>query len=105
VILIERDSIRKGNAEAFKRAGLTTEGRGLHGYRHAYARGRVNELMTKSEKQALDKALQRYGEGKRADYGVHERETYNSMKAKMDQIHSELGHGKNRFDLAFRYMQ
>lgn len=78
---------------------------GTHAFRHTYARDRVNELMTKQERNLFDKCLSRYAENKNFDYGVHDRQLYNSMKSKMDQIHAELGHGKNRFDLAVRYMR
>ncbi len=105
LVPMSKDSVRKLNNDAFKKAGLKTNGRGCHGYRHAYARDRVKELMTPAEQQVLVRSLERYGEGKNADYGAHNRALYNSMKSKMDRIHSELGHGKNRFDLAYRYMR
>nr|WP_176705029.1 hypothetical protein [Bacillus sp. B-3] len=57
--------------------------------------------MTKEEKELFEKCLARYAEGKRFDYGVHDRKLYNSMKEKMDSVHAELGHGKNRFDFSF----
>ncbi|GEN47192.1 site-specific integrase [Alkalibacillus haloalkaliphilus] len=104
LVPIRSDSIRKMNNEAFKKAGLETDGRGCHGYRYAYAYKRVKELMNSKEQKILSQVLKRYGEGKNADYGVHDKRGYNDMKEKMDLIHSELGHGKNRFDLAFRYM-
>lgn len=84
---------------------LGIEYTGTHAFRHTYARNRVNELMTKEEKELFEKCLVRYAEGKRFDYGVHDRKLYDSMKEKMDRVHAELGHGKNRFDLALRYMR
>ena len=78
---------------------------GTHAFRHTYARNRVNELMTKQEKDLFERCLSRYAEGKDFDYGVHDRTLYHSMKEKMDRVHAELGHGKNRFDLALRYMK
>lgn len=79
---------------------------GTHGFRHTYARKEVNEKLTNAEKQMFDKCLTNYSEGKPFNYAIreHEKETYNKMKSKMDQVHHNLGHGKNRFDLALRYM-
>ena len=62
-------------------------------------------LMTEKEKALFQSCLARYEEGRKFDYGVHNRELYDSMKNKMDTVHAELGHGPNRFDLAVRYMR
>lgn len=78
---------------------------GTHGFRHSFARAEIDELMTADEKRMFDKCLRNYADGKRFDYAVRERELYHSMKNKMDQVHKKLGHGKNRFDLAIRYMR
>jgi integrase/recombinase XerD len=78
---------------------------GTHAFRHTYARKRVNELMTNEEKQLFRKCISRYAENKRFDYGVSNFKLYNSMKLKMDEVHAELGHGPNRFDLALTYMR
>lgn len=86
-----------------KKMGIKSTG--THAFRHTYARNRVNQLMTKKEKQLFQKCMSRYVENKDFDYGVYDQRLYNSMKIKMDQIHFELGHGKNRFDLAVRYMR
>ncbi|WP_369436075.1 hypothetical protein [Lysinibacillus fusiformis] len=45
--------------------------------------------------------------GRAADYGIlreHDKQLYAAAKEAMDQIHSELGHGKNRWALAMRYI-
>jgi len=78
---------------------------GTHAFRHTYCRDRVDEIMTKGEKELLQRCLSQYAAGKNFNYGVHDQELYNSMKTKIDQIHAEVGHGKNRFDLALRYMR
>lgn len=84
---------------------LNIRSRGTHGFRHTYARDRMGQLMTAEERTLFSSCMDRYAEGKSFDYGVHNRELYNSMKTKMDLVHAELGHGKNRFDLAVRYMR
>lgn len=78
---------------------------GTHAFRHTYARNRVNELMTKNEMNLFQRCLSQYLMGKDFNYGVHDRDLYNSMKSKMDKVHKEIGHGSNRFDLALRYMR
>lgn len=78
---------------------------GTHAFRHTYARIRANELMTTQEKELFERCINQYAANKDFDYGIHNRKLYDSMKNKMDQIHHELGHGKNRFDLALRYMR
>lgn len=80
---------------------------GTHGFRHSYARNEVERLMTQDEKQMFERCIENYADGKRFDYAVRteQRELYDSMKEKMDEIHKNLGHGKNRFDLALRYMK
>lgn len=108
LVNVTEKTVRNGVNVGFKKAGIEQKGRGCHGFRHTYARERVAMLMTEQEKKLFDRCLDRYLEGKRADYGIfkpEQRELYNSMKKKMDQVHGELGHGKNRFDLAVRYMK
>src|SRR5690625_2172832 len=78
---------------------------GTHGFRHSYARNEINEKMTTEEKELFHKCLDNYASGKQFDYAVRDKELYNSMKDKMDQVHKQLGHGENRFDLALRYMR
>lgn len=78
---------------------------GTHGFRHTYARNEINEKMTGEEKELFHRCLDNYAEGKQFDYAVTDKELYNSMKDKMDQVHKSLGHGENRFDLALRYMR
>lgn len=84
---------------------LNIKSRGTHGFRHSYARERVQQEMTTEQKAMFERCLDRYAEGKKADYGVYDKELYDATKAIMDKIHGELGHGKNRFDLAVRYMR
>lgn len=84
---------------------LNIKSNGTHGFRHTYARERVDQLMNPAEKNLFSKCMERYAEGKKFDYGVYNRDLYDSMKIKMDQVHFELGHGKDRFDLAVRYMR
>lgn len=103
IVNITSGTVQNGVNKACEK--LQIECTGTHAFRHTYARNRVDELMTKEEKDLFQKCISRYVENKNFDYGVKNRQLYNSMKSKMDQIHRELGHGKNRFDLAVRYMR
>lgn len=105
LVSIKLDTIRKSVNEGFKKAGIIQSKRGCHGFRHSYARKRMTELLTKEETNLFSSCMERYMENKAFDYGVHDKKLFDNMKAKMDLVHSELGHGKNRFDLAVRYMK
>lgn len=87
---------------------LKIKNNGTHGFRHTYARNRVNEIMAEEEKEMLKRCLENFkDESRKADYGIFtekDRNIYNSTLEKINKIHSELGHGKKRWDLAIRYM-
>lgn len=84
---------------------LEIDSRGTHGFRHSYARERIDKLMSSEERRLFTSCIENYAADKDFDYAVRDRELYSTMKLKMDQVHSELGHGKDRFDLAVRYMR
>lgn len=54
----------------------------------------------------MNRILDNLFEVKRADAGFStaEKEIFEETKAAMDRVHDELGHGRNRFDLAMRYL-
>lgn len=103
LIPMHPNSLQNAFKRGCERVGVVS--RGTHGLRHTYARERIQELMTVQERALFANCMERYVEGKRFDYGVHDKELYDSVKAKMDAVHAELGHGKDRFDLAVRYMR
>ena len=45
--------------------------------------------------------------GRFANYGIHEKDQvlFENVKEVMDMVHSEIGHGKGRWDLAEVYMR
>lgn len=107
LVNVSQSTVRDGVNVACKRGGVAQAGRGCHGFRHAYARERMDQLMTNEEKQMMQRILANRKIGRAADYGIlreHDKKLYAAAKEAMDQIHAELGHGKNRWALAMRYM-
>ncbi|WP_050179597.1 tyrosine-type recombinase/integrase [Domibacillus robiginosus] len=106
-------TVRKGISTALKKAGIEQNRRGCHGFRHAYARERVHELIQNkglNEKghQMLKRCLMNYDLGRKSNYGIYSRadcHLYSEVKNVIDMVHSELGHGKGRMDLAAVYMK
>lgn len=107
VVNVSYSTIRDGINVACKKAGINQAGRGAHGFRHAYARNRMNQLMTGEQKGMMQRIIDNCKVGRKADYSIlseSDKLLYNATKEVMDQIHGELGHGKNRWELAMRYM-
>lgn len=107
IVNVSYSTVRDGVNVACKRGGVEQAGRGCHGFRHAYARERMDQLMTSEQKQMMNRVLENRKIGRSADYGIlsdRDKQVYTEAKKTMDQIHSELGHGKNRWALAMRYM-
>lgn len=106
-------TLRRGISAALKKEGIEQKRRGGHGFRHAYARERVSELMQErglNEKghAMLRRCLANYDLGRKVNYGIHsngDRQLYSKVKNVIDTVHSELGHGKDRWDLAAVYMK
>ena len=91
-----------------KKAGIAQNGRGTHGFRHAYARERMDRLASAEHRQMLNRILDNRQMGRKSDYGMvseQDKALYFETKGIMDQIHGELGHGKDRFELAMRYLR
>lgn len=107
VVNVSHSTIRDGINVACKKTGIEQAGRGAHGFRHAYARNRMDQLMTADQKTMMQRIIDNCSINRKADYGIlseTDKTLYNATKDVMDQIHKELGHGKNRWELAMRYM-
>lgn len=112
LVFIHPDTVRRAVNEACRKTGIKQNGRGMHGFRHAYARERVDQLMQQkgiaaSGKQMLERIMENRDQGRAADYGVfdHNHQLYQEVTAVVNQVHSEIGHGSNRWDLAAIYMR
>lgn len=107
IVNVSYSTVRDGVNVACKKSGVEQAGRGCHGFRHTYARNRMNRIMNNQQKQMMNRVLENRKMGRAADYGIlseRDKQLYTTAKRAMDQIHSELGHGKNRLALAMRYM-
>lgn len=105
LVKIQESTVRKGLNRACEKAGVEQDGRGAHGFRHTYARERFNQMAMPEQKQMMVRILENRAIGRKADYGVHDKQLYNATKEIMDKVHEELGHGKNRWELAMRYLK
>ena len=108
LVAVSYDTVRKGVHTACKKAGIEQAGRGCHGFRHSYARDRFAQLASAEQKNMMDRILDNRSVGRKADYGMvseHDKELYESTRAVMNQVHSELGHGNNRWRLAMVYLR
>lgn len=112
LVNIKVDTIRKSVSKGLKKAGIEQRKRGCHGFRHAYARKRLQTLMEerniKKGHEMLQRILDNKENGKVADYGIfspNDKSLFIAVRGVIDQIHSEIGHGKDRWDLAMVYMK
>jgi integrase len=108
LVNVTATTVRDGINVACKKAGIVQGGRGAHGFRHAYARERMDQLAAVEHKQMMARILDNREVGRKADYGIlneKDKVLYAETKSIMDKIHSELGHGQNRWELAMRYLR
>lgn len=113
LVKLHERTVRRGISAALKKEGIVQNRRGCHGFRHTYARERVHELMqekglNEQGHAMLRRCLMNYDLGRKANYGIHsngDRQLYSEVKNVIDTVHSELGHGKDRWDLAAVYMK
>lgn len=106
LVAVSQTTVRDGVNVACKKAGIVQDGRGTHGFRHAYARERFEQLATAEQRGMMTRILENRSVGRPSDYGIHgeQKSTYFSTKNVMDKVHGELGHGVDRWELAVRYL-
>ena len=108
IVTVSSTTVRDGVHAACKKAGIEQVNRGTHGFRHAYARNRMEQLSTPAHQQMMNRILENRENGRKSDYGIlkaEDKQLYNETKTIMDTIHGELGHGKDRWELAVRYLK
>lgn len=113
LVRIQVDTIRESVSNGLKKAGIEQNRRGCHGFRHAYARERVDRIfkergLENSGHQMMERILSNREIGRQADYGIlknEDKQLYETVRGVINQVHSEIGHGANRWDLAMRYMR
>ncbi|WP_240378141.1 site-specific integrase [Bacillus piscicola] len=111
LVSVKPDTVRRAVNRAAKDEGIKQLGRGMHGFRHLYARDRVSELLEQrgvreQGSQLLERMFENMDQGRYVDYGIHgKEELFAELKAVVDRVHSELGHGSDRWDLARIYIR
>lgn len=84
-----------------------TKSKGWHGFRHTYARNRLlNLLGDKNEvgKELIRKMLDNRDKHLTIDRNVKNHPDFKFIVDKINQVHSELGHGPNRWGLMAVYL-
>lgn len=113
LVPVKRDTVRRAVNKACKEANIKQLRRGTHGFRHAYSRERLDQLFKERgiQEQApkmLERIMSNRDQGRQADYGIlsaKDKALFQEVKQVIDKVHSELGHGKDRWDLAAVYMR
>lgn len=108
---IKENTLRQGLSRACKRSGVVSAG--FHGFRHTYARRRLEEIMGErwiDGKAMIHYVLKNRERGKRIDYGIPkdeadpDRQSFEWVQDCVNIVHGELGHGKSRWALVAVYM-
>jgi len=107
IIGLKEGTLRSGLDRAAKRSGILSVG--WHGFRHTYARERINSLLSerKDEGRAvIERMLENRSSGKKIDAGFRDwdKTLLNQVKDAINVVHHELGHGDNRWGLVQVYM-
>lgn len=108
LVAVTANTVSSGVNRACLKAGIHHAGRGCHGFRHSYARRRFRVLATTEQKEMMASILENRLQNRKADYGIlsaEQKQLYQETVAVMNQVHSELGHGENRWALALVYLQ
>lgn len=113
LVSVDRDTVRRAVNEACRKAGVVQAGRGVHGFRHQYSRARLQELIAQrniaeAAPQMIERIMANREQGRKADYGILsdvDKTLFSEVKQVIDQVHAEIGHGQNRWDLAAVYMR
>jgi hypothetical protein len=113
LISVKRDTVRRAVNKACKETGIKQNDRGTHGFRHAYSRERIEQLfkergITEAGREMIDRVMRNRDVGRLANYGIFsecDKALFEQVKEVIDIVHSEIGHGKDRWDLAAVYMQ
>jgi integrase len=112
LVPVERDTVRRAVNKACKEVGVVQAGRGVHGFRHAYSRERLDRLFKERgiQEQAskmIERIMSNRDQGRLANYGIlstKDKTLFEEVKQVIDQVHGEIGHGKDRWDLTAIYM-
>lgn len=107
ILKIKEGTLRSGLKRASDRSHIPSAG--WHGFRHTYARERLEIILgerSKEGKEMIGRMLENRSEGRKVDAGIRgqEKELFQTVKAAINTVHHELGHGNNRWGLVAVYM-
>lgn len=107
ILSMKEGTLRSGLKRACDKAGIQSAG--WHGFRHTYARQRLEELLGERKREGremIGRMLNNRSCGRKIDAGLrtHEKELFNAVKQVINAVHHELGHGNNRWGLVAVYM-
>lgn len=113
LISVKPATVRKAVNDACKKADIQQNARGTHGFRHLYCRDRLDQLLQSQGiltegKRLLARIMANRDLRRKADYGILTEidvDIYGKLKGCIDKIHEEIGHGKDRWDLAEIYLR
>lgn len=105
IIDLKEGSLRSALKRSCERSGISS--RGWHGFRHTYARERFKELMGKEQEEGIFIIKQMQNNQKShlwVGKGISDHPFYSFTIEQINQVHSELGHGENRWGLMRVYL-
>jgi integrase/recombinase XerD len=111
LIGVKTNTLRQGLKRACERSGIKS--RGWHGFRHQYARERLEKLLgerAQDDRVMIAYMLRNQERGWKVDTGIPrslsdpDRQLFEEVRAAVNQVHAELGHGDNRWQLMQVYM-
>ena len=110
IVGVKTATLRKGLQRACKASGVASQG--WHGFRHSFSRNRIDDLFEATGLAAdcrdiLKQIRNNRQAGKPIDTGFseeEEKEIFKMVKNCINQIHNELGHGNDRWNLADVYI-
>ena len=105
---INRETAKKSIQRACIKAGEHLD-KGSHRFRHTYARERLNEHLKSISRghEILNRIIENKELGFRMDKGIgtDDRGVYEQVKGAINEVHKDLGHGANRWELVLTYMK
>jgi len=111
ILPLKENTLRQGLKRACEASGV--ESAGFHGFRHTYARRRLEQIMGdrfSEGKIMIDYILKNRERGRRMDDGISkdamdpDRQLFGWVQDCVNIVHGELGHGKSRWALVAVYM-
>ncbi|MBP1934859.1 tyrosine-type recombinase/integrase [Ammoniphilus resinae] len=111
ILPLKENTLRQGLKRACEASGV--ESAGFHGFRHTYARRRLEQIMGDrftEGKIMIDYILKNRDRGRRMDDGISKdpldpyRKSFEWVQDCVNIVHGELGHGKSRWALVAVYM-